>query len=135
MRLFARPASVPTRERGIVMAAGSTADAVTVLQEIAMSRLDPRQLATALASLPGWRHDPARSAIVRNFAFADFTQAFAFMTEVALAAEKRDHHPEWTNVYNRVEIALTTHDVGGISQRDVELAAHADEVFRRFGRG
>lgn len=99
-----------------------------------MSRLDPRELATALASLPEWRHDAARSAIVRSFAFADFTQAFAFMTEVALAAEKRDHHPEWTNVYNRVEIALTTHDVGGISQRDVELAAHADAIFRRFGR-
>lgn len=100
-----------------------------------MERLDPRQLAAALASLPAWRHDAGRSAIVRTFAFADFAQAFAFMTELALAAEKRNHHPEWSNVYNRVEIALSTHDVGGISERDVAFATHADDVFRRFGRG
>jgi 4a-hydroxytetrahydrobiopterin dehydratase len=57
------------------------------------------------------------------------------MTELALAAEKRNHHPEWSNAYNRVEIALSTHDVGGISERDVAFATHADDVFRRFGRG
>jgi 4a-hydroxytetrahydrobiopterin dehydratase len=65
-------------------------------------------------------------AIVRKFKFADFGQAFAFMTRVALIAEKRDHHPEWSNVYNWVEITLTTHDAGGLSQRDVDMAGAID---------
>ena len=99
-----------------------------------MQRLDARQLAAALAALPEWHHDANRAAIVRTFRFADFAQAFAFMTELAIFAEKRDHHPDWSNAYNRVEIALTTHDVGGISERDVAFATHADEVFRRFPR-
>lgn len=100
-----------------------------------MPRLDSHQLAAALAALPEWRHDASREAIVRRFAFADFAQAFAFMTELALAAEKRDHHPDWSNVYNRVEIALTTHDAGGISERDIAFASHADLVYARFRRG
>jgi 4a-hydroxytetrahydrobiopterin dehydratase len=85
-----------------------------------------------LGTLPHWRHDPARDAIVREFTFADFSQAFSFMTQVALAAEKRDHHPEWSNVYNRVNIVLTTHDAGGLTARDVDLARCADEAFNRF---
>jgi 4a-hydroxytetrahydrobiopterin dehydratase len=97
-----------------------------------MTQLDTSQLAMALAALPAWRHDAARNALVREFAFADFTEAFAFMTQLALAAEKRDHHPDWRNVYNRVEIALTTHDAGGITQKDVVFATHADAIYKRF---
>lgn len=76
----------------------------------------------ALAELPEWTLRSDGLAIERHFKFADFSAAFAFMTRVALLAEKADHHPEWGNVYNRVEIALTTHDAGGLSERDVALA-------------
>ena len=80
----------------------------------------------ALSDLPEWSLRDDKLAIVRRFKFADFSQAFAFMTRVALIAEKRDHHPEWANVYNRVEITLTTHDAGGLSQRDIDMAAAID---------
>ena len=83
----------------------------------------------ALSGLPEWQLRDDKLAIVRRFKFADFSQAFAFMTRVALIAEKRDHHPEWSNVYNRVEITLTTHDAGGLSQRDVDMAAAIDGFF------
>ena len=83
----------------------------------------------ALSDLPEWSLRDDKLAIVRRFKFADFSQAFAFMTRVALIAEKRDHHPEWANVYNRVEITLTTHDAGGLSQRDVDMAAAIDGFF------
>lgn len=79
----------------------------------------------ALKKLAGWEYDPERDAISRSFKFGDFTEAFAFMTRVALHAEKADHHPEWLNVYNKVEVTLTTHDAGddgGLSQRDLDLA-------------
>ena len=76
-----------------------------------------------LKDLAGWRYDGEARAIRRSFVFADFSEAFAFMTRVALAAEKADHHPDWSNVWNRVEIALTTHDAGGVTDRDVALAA------------
>ena len=66
--------------------------------------------------------------------FDDFTQAFSFMTQVALAAEKRDHHPEWSNVYNRVAIVLTTHDAGGLSMKDIELSRCIDELHARFAK-
>lgn len=81
-----------------------------------------------LAALSEW--SPAREgkAIERKFTFSDFSEAFAFMTRVALLAEKRDHHPEWFNVYNRVEITLTTHDAGGLSLRDVKMAKRIDEL-------
>jgi len=85
-----------------------------------------------LAPLTQWRHDEVRGAIRREFVFNDFTQAFAFMTQLALVAEKSDHHPEWCNVYNRVDITLTTHDVGGLSRRDIDLARCADATFERF---
>jgi 4a-hydroxytetrahydrobiopterin dehydratase len=75
---------------------------------------------------PLWSHLPERDAIQRKFVFADFSAAFGFMTRVALAAEQKDHHPEWFNVYNRVEILLTTHDAGGLSQRDVEMVRLID---------
>jgi len=76
----------------------------------------------ALASLPGWQEMDGRDAIVRSFRFENFRTAFAFMTEMALLAEKMDHHPEWFNVYSRVDVTLTSHDAGGITARDVRLA-------------
>jgi 4a-hydroxytetrahydrobiopterin dehydratase len=75
-----------------------------------------------LAALPDWTLLENRDALRRVFKFRDFGEAFGFMTRVALLAEKADHHPEWQNVYNRVEIVLTTHDAGGITQRDVAMA-------------
>jgi 4a-hydroxytetrahydrobiopterin dehydratase len=82
----------------------------------------------ALRRLPGWSAADGRDAIVRTYRFADFTEAFAFMTQVALVAERMDHHPEWSNVYNRVEALLTTHDAGGVTERDVALAQAMDRA-------
>ena len=83
--------------------------------------------AEALKSLPEWRAaDGERDAIARTFKFKDFNAAFGFMTRVALAAEKLDHHPEWFNVYNRVEVLLTTHDADGVTSLDVTLAGIMD---------
>lgn len=81
-----------------------------------------------MLGLPGWSLAREGKAIERTFEFADFSQAFAFMTRVAMLAEKRDHHPEWFNVYNRVEITLTTHDADGLSLRDVKMARRIDEL-------
>jgi 4a-hydroxytetrahydrobiopterin dehydratase len=83
---------------------------------------------TALRELHGWSEVEDRDAIRKTFHFVDFGEAFAFMTRVALAAEKHDHHPEWFNVYNRVEVILTSHDVEGLSHRDVILARLIDEI-------
>ncbi len=80
----------------------------------------------ALARLPDWRFDSDANAIVRDFKFHNFTDAFAFMTKVALLAEAADHHPEWTNVYNKVHIALSTHTAGGVTEKDVDLAEDID---------
>jgi 4a-hydroxytetrahydrobiopterin dehydratase len=91
-----------------------------------MTVLDEEQRSEALAALPGWRYDAEARAIRRAFAFADFADAFAFMTGVALAAEKADHHPDWSNSWNRVEIALTTHKAGGLTRRDIALAGTID---------
>jgi 4a-hydroxytetrahydrobiopterin dehydratase len=79
--------------------------------------------------LPDWQMVPGRDAITRTFKFKDFNAAFGFMTRLALVAEKLDHHPEWTNVYNRVEITLSTHDAGGLTELDVTLAETADRFF------
>ena len=81
-----------------------------------------------LRELPGWSEVEDRDAIRKTFRFADFNAAFAFMARVALRAEKMDHHPEWFNVYDRVEIVLTTHDAGGVTERDVSLARFIDAV-------
>ncbi len=77
---------------------------------------------------PEWKPVEGRDAVFRAFRFADFNAAFGFMTRVALAAEKADHHPEWSNVYNKVEITLTTHDAGGLSARDIALAGFIDKA-------
>jgi 4a-hydroxytetrahydrobiopterin dehydratase len=79
-----------------------------------------------------WSREKQRDAISREFLFKDFNSAFAFMTQVALAAEKRDHHPEWFNVYNKVRITLSTHDAGGVTQKDLDLAAFIDQAYERF---
>ncbi len=93
-----------------------------------ISRLTDHEQATALAALTDWTLRPDGLAITRDFKFADFSEAFAFMTRVALLAEQADHHPEWSNVYNRVHITLTTHDAGGLSQRDVKMAKAIDAL-------
>ena len=90
--------------------------------------LNEEERADALDALPDWDYDESRDAITRTIQFADFAEAFGFMARVALVAEKRDHHPEWTNVWNRVDILLTTHDAGGLSERDVELAQAIDAM-------
>ena len=82
----------------------------------------------ALASLEGWSEVEGRDAIQRSFGFEDFTAAFAFMTRSALAAERMDHHPEWFNVYNRVEVTLATHSAGGVTELDVKLATFMNEA-------
>ena len=82
----------------------------------------------SLATLPGWSYVPDRDAITRRFSFVDFNAAFGFMTRVALLAEKSDHHPEWSNVWNRVDILLTTHDAGGLSTRDIQMAQAIDAL-------
>jgi 4a-hydroxytetrahydrobiopterin dehydratase len=93
---------------------------------MAIARLTPAEIETALAALPQWALREDGAAIVRTFRFTDFAEAFGFMTRVAILAEKADHHPEWFNVYNRVEITLTTHDAGGLSARDAALAGAID---------
>ncbi len=82
--------------------------------------------AAALLQVPSWRAVGGRDAIAKEFRFEDFHQAFGFMTQVALYAEKHDHHPEWFNVYNRVEVTLATHDAGGVTDKDVALAKFMD---------
>ncbi len=91
-------------------------------------QLDEHERADALDRLGEWDYDDARDAISRRFMFADFSESFAFMARVAMLAEKHDHHPEWSNVWNRVDIVLTTHDAGGLSHRDVELAQAIDAL-------
>ena len=87
-----------------------------------VKKLEGEARAAALRQLSGWQEVQGRDAIQRRFTFKDFNQAFAFMTKVALAAEKMDHHPEWFNVYNRVDVTLSTHDADGLTERDVALA-------------
>ncbi len=93
-----------------------------------VARLSEGHRRESLATLPDWTYDGERDAITRRFTFRDFNQAFGFMTRVALLAEKADHHPEWSNVWNRVDILLTTHDAGGLSMRDIALAQAIDSA-------
>ncbi|MBA4747974.1 MAG: 4a-hydroxytetrahydrobiopterin dehydratase [Sphingopyxis sp.] len=99
---------------------------------MAITRLSEAERAALLAAHPAWVHDGVRDAIIRNLKFTDFAQAFGFMARVAIIAEKMDHHPEWSNVYNRVTILLTTHDCGGLSQRDAALAQAIDTMLLEY---
>lgn len=84
--------------------------------------LTKSELDEALTGLPGWTFDAARNGIAKSFRFGDFNEAFGFMTRVALAAEKADHHPDWSNAWNRVDILLSTHSEGGVTAKDIALA-------------
>jgi 4a-hydroxytetrahydrobiopterin dehydratase len=87
-----------------------------------VAKLNKAQRASALKELKGWREEAKRDAIVKTFVFGNFVEAFGFMAQVALVAERMDHHPEWSNVYKTVNVLLTTHDAGGLTMKDVELA-------------
>lgn len=93
-----------------------------------VDRLNDEQRSEALARFKDWTHDPVRDSITREFKFKDFSETFGFMTRVALLADAADHHPEWSNVYNRVTILLTTHDCDGLSKRDVDLAGKIEAL-------
>ena len=92
------------------------------------TKLDAAAREPALKRVTAWTYDTSADAIVRDFKFKDFSKAFAFMTRVALLAQAADHHPEWSNVYNKVSIKLTTHDAGGLSDKDVALAEAIDKL-------
>jgi 4a-hydroxytetrahydrobiopterin dehydratase len=91
-------------------------------------RLEGAARKEALAQIPGWAEVEGRDAVARSFRFKSFNEAFAFMTRVALKAERMNHHPEWFNVYNRVDVTLATHDAGGLTPLDIELARFADRA-------
>ena len=91
-------------------------------------KLSAEEREAAVGALAGWSYDEGAGAIGRSFRFRTFSEAFAFMTRVALVAEKADHHPDWSNSWNRVEISLTTHSEGGVTGRDVELAQAIDAI-------
>ena len=93
-----------------------------------MEKLTGAARADAIAQLDGWTEMPGRDAITKTYAFKDFNAAFGFMSRAALMAEKMDHHPEWYNIYNRVEVTLATHDSGGVTQKDIDLARFMNAV-------
>ena len=95
-------------------------------------KLSDEERIVALGEVPDWDYDASASAIVRSFAFLDFGEAFSFMTRVAIAAEKADHHPDWSNSWNRVEISLSTHSEGGLTRRDIDLAKSIDSMAARL---
>ncbi|QWG13467.1 4a-hydroxytetrahydrobiopterin dehydratase [Bradyrhizobium sediminis] len=96
-------------------------------------RLSAEARKSALKELPGWTDTPGCDAIARTFTFRDFNEAFGFMARAALAAEKNDHHPEWRNVYKTVEVVLATHDAGGVTALDIDLARAMDAIARQLG--
>ena len=93
-----------------------------------MKKLDAAAREAALKELPLWREVPGRDVIARKFEFRDFNEAFGFMTRVAIKAQEMDHHPEWFNVYNKVEITLSTHEANGLTERDIALARFIDQA-------
>jgi 4a-hydroxytetrahydrobiopterin dehydratase len=94
-------------------------------------RLNAAECTAVLEALPGWTLAPGQEAIAKSFVFGDFSAAFAFMTRGAIEAEAMNHHPDWRNVYNRVEVLLTTHDAGGLTQKDIMLAQRLDALAGR----
>jgi len=99
---------------------------------MAILKLNAEQAAEQLRALPQWTFDAQVGAITREFVLADFMQAFAFMTQIAIAAERHNHHPEWSNVYNKVLITWTTHDVKGLSSNDIAMANLCDQAFAGY---
>ena len=97
-------------------------------QNASPQKLTAEARKAALAKLSGWTEVPGRDAIARKFTFEDFNAAFGFMTRAALVAEKMDHHPEWFNVYKTVEVTLSTHDAGGVTELDITLAGAMDKI-------
>jgi 4a-hydroxytetrahydrobiopterin dehydratase len=100
---------------------------------MAVERLSAEARTAALQELSGWTQVSGREAITRTFTFKDFNEAFGFMSRTALVAEKKDHHPEWRNVYKTVEVVLATHDAGGVTRLDIELAKSMNAIARQFG--
>ncbi|MDB5654045.1 MAG: 4a-hydroxytetrahydrobiopterin dehydratase [Tardiphaga sp.] len=96
-------------------------------------RLTHTAVKAALQDLSGWSEVAGRDAIARTFSFKDFNEAFGFMARVALVAEKRDHHPEWRNVYKTVEVVLTTHDADGVTALDIDLATAMNQIAAQLG--
>jgi 4a-hydroxytetrahydrobiopterin dehydratase len=109
------------------------ADLAGERENIMAERLSTEARKQALKGLPGWTEISGREAIGRTFVFKDFNEAFGFMSRVALVAEKRDHHPEWRNVYKTVEVVLATHDAGGVTALDVELAKTMNAIAEQLG--
>ena len=105
-------------------------DIINTMPSTSATSLAPDDRDRALQQLPAWRLDG--DAIEREYVFADFAQAFGFMTQMALLAERLDHHPDWSNSYNRVQVRLSTHDLGGLSSLDIELARAMDGVAAQF---
>jgi 4a-hydroxytetrahydrobiopterin dehydratase len=102
-----------------------------MVEEFAMNKkLKDTDRSSAITELKMWQDEKERNAISRSFKFKNFNEAFAFMTRVAMESEKTNHHPEWSNVYNTVDITLTSHDVGGISERDLKMARYIDALTR-----
>jgi 4a-hydroxytetrahydrobiopterin dehydratase len=99
-----------------------------------MQKLTADARKAALRELSGWSEVAGRDAIARTFTFRDFNEAFGFMTRIALAAEKSDHHPEWRNVYKTVEVTLATHDAGGVTAKDIDLARAMDAIAGQLAR-
>src|SRR3974390_421369 len=98
-------------------------------------RLSEAARQSALKGLPGWTEVAGREAIAKTFVFKDFNEAFGFMSRVALVAEKQDHHPEWKNVYKTVDVVLATHDAGGVTRKDIDLARSMNAVAAALGVG
>ncbi|MBR1123273.1 4a-hydroxytetrahydrobiopterin dehydratase [Bradyrhizobium lablabi] len=98
-----------------------------------LERLTAEARTAALLELSGWSEVSGREAITKTFTFKDFNEAFGFMSRAALVAEKKDHHPEWRNVYKTVEVVLATHDAGGVTRLDIELAKAMNSIARQFG--
>ena len=98
-----------------------------------VERLSAEARKSAMKGLPGWAEVAGREAIERTFVFRDFNEAFGFMSRAALVAEKNDHHPEWRNIYKTVEVVLATHDAGGVTALDIELARAMNAIAAQFG--